>query len=1216
MQAPVGVPRPDRYEARALLGSGSMGVVYRVYDRLLECEVALKTLAHDDPQDLLLLKREFHALARVLHPNVVRLYDLEVEGSRGYFTMELVEGSSLLEALAGRGRRARDPVAVRRSFLQLVAGLSAIHTHGLLHRDVKPANVRMEPGGRVVLLDFGLALGTAHELSLQSRGQLAGTLAYMAPEQAWGQTLTASDWYSVGVMLYECLSGSLPFVGSSLSAFLDRDRPPAAPPRGPAADADPMLAEIALDLLSYDPERRPEGEAVLRRLEGRAAPRAPVRRTRPTPFVGREEERSRLRAAFARTLSRRAVVVRVEGPSGIGKSTFVEHILAELEEQGTLVLRSRCHVQAIVPFEALDGCVDELSRYLSHAKAEEREAVRPRGLRALQRVFPVLSGVPFEHLVQEPDYEASEPAELRRAAVKAMGELLARIAARRPLALWIDDFQWGDADSAPFLLELLSGPDAPPLLLVLSYRAEDRGQGSLLGPLLDTGSGTGVDLQGETVPLGPLAQSSLVELLGSVLDDADEERIRALAAQAEGSPLFALQLARSPRLSKDPGARLELGDVLRDRLADLSEDQVDLLRWVAIAGRPIGTSLLLELAAAGRRGRSAVYDLCRLGWLRPIVDQNRLDTLHHRIRQVVVEDIPEPQRRSRHLNLGRVLAAQEAVDASAVYSHYRIAGHPEAADWALRAAEEAERGLAFDRAAVLFREAFTLRGAPDGDWTLLERQGRALATDGRSSAASRIYGEAAGAAIRAGAPGLEAIRLRGSAAQQHLYAGELEEGTLLLRSVLEELGLGAPGRAAARRRQALLNRARFLLQEATGTLDRRSRAREHPLEPAVLLRLDILHGASRGLSMLDPSLADALAAQHLLAAVRAGEPSRLLRALGLEAGFEANVGGSWLRRHAMSLLDRVEALAERTGDPYDRAWALISRSNVAWFNAQWRECVRHGEEAVEWLRSRCIGIQWERTSNELFTVSAQAQMGELETLRRRIPELLEGARRRGDAYAVSACRTGDAGFVALADDDPERGLREAAEAGRPYDGGEFTSIHYYLLYPWVQIQIYRGTPDVAWRALEHAWPALERAGFLRLDCIGNGMRHLRARAAMATAGLLPESRRAPLLRVVRDEARRIARSTLPQSPGNAGLLRAGLAALLGDRATAGAELVAAAGVLERADMHLYAASARWQAGACLPPDAAREVRAEARRTFFRQAVRRPSAFAATLAPIG
>ena len=232
------LPSSERFHIERRLGAGGFGIVYRAFDRKHNIPVALKTLKWADPARLYDLKHEFRSLAEIVHPNLVALYELHAEQDQWFFTMELIEGVDFLRYVRGIAAQMLDaevpplsfarraavggtgavvvsgpaPEAVEIDFdrlrdgiAQLVRGLGALHDAGKLHCDIKPSNVLVERGGRVVLLDFGLVT----ELSdmggpLAQRG---GTPSYMAPEQAGGRhPVGSSDWYAVGVMLYQCLT--------------------------------------------------------------------------------------------------------------------------------------------------------------------------------------------------------------------------------------------------------------------------------------------------------------------------------------------------------------------------------------------------------------------------------------------------------------------------------------------------------------------------------------------------------------------------------------------------------------------------------------------------------------------------------------------------------------------------------------------------------------------------------------------------------------------------------------------------------------------------------------------------------------------------------------------------------------------------------------------------------------------------------------------------
>jgi hypothetical protein len=205
---------PERYQIRAVLGRGAMGTVYRAYDRQLHREVALKIPSTDlgkDPRVWQRLFSEARAVASIQHRNVCAVYDVGQMHGGYYIAMALIEGESLASRLA-RGRLDDRQAATLAA--KLAGALAAVHTTGIVHRDVKPQNVMLDAEGEPLLTDFGLARPAPLEGDMGGAAAHSGTPAYMSPEQSRGEPVTAaSDIYSLGVVLYQMLSGRLPFVG-------------------------------------------------------------------------------------------------------------------------------------------------------------------------------------------------------------------------------------------------------------------------------------------------------------------------------------------------------------------------------------------------------------------------------------------------------------------------------------------------------------------------------------------------------------------------------------------------------------------------------------------------------------------------------------------------------------------------------------------------------------------------------------------------------------------------------------------------------------------------------------------------------------------------------------------------------------------------------------------------------------------------------------------
>ncbi len=237
-----------------------MGEVYEAVDTRTGQRVALKMLFEVDPAGVYRLKREFRRMADISHENLVTLHELCNEGERWFFTMELLSGGELRTAMqAAMNSGGGGLEGLRRLLRQLVHGVHALHRAGRIHRDLKPSNVLVTDEGRVVILDFGLVNEIDHRtLFASTRGMIRGTPAYMAPEQAAGQLATpASDWYAVGAILYEVLTGRYPFIGNVMSIIVDKqyEDPPLASTLNPQVPRD--LDALVAALLGRVPAERP-----------------------------------------------------------------------------------------------------------------------------------------------------------------------------------------------------------------------------------------------------------------------------------------------------------------------------------------------------------------------------------------------------------------------------------------------------------------------------------------------------------------------------------------------------------------------------------------------------------------------------------------------------------------------------------------------------------------------------------------------------------------------------------------------------------------------------------------------------------------------------------------------------------------------------------------------------------------------------------------------
>ncbi|RMH16496.1 MAG: serine/threonine-protein kinase PknK [Acidobacteria bacterium] len=1246
----------ERFEVHGRLGSGTSGDVYRVFDRKRRMVVALKTLHKTDPAAIYRFKKEFRALADVNHPNLVQLYELLSQNDRWFFTMEMVDGLDFIDYVRGPralpsydtdldvGRPVKPqpaapagPERLRDALRQLAEGLQALHAAGKLHCDIKPSNIRVSADGRVVLLDFGLVKELFGGLAYETLDgdELAGTPAYMSPEQAAGRQVTeASDWYSVGVVLYEALTGRLPYSGGFLKILADKQQIDPPPPAEVVSGVPADLSELCRELLARDPASRPSGRRVLRRLGVRRGPLDPARSTHSSSgtgasFVGRAEHVELLRSVFERTRRGNTAVVFVHGSSGMGKTALIRHFTRQIREQHeeAVLLTGRCYERESVPYKALDALVDALSRYLRRLPGHEAEVLMPTNVLALARLFPALRRVQAVAGGQRRVLDIPDSQEQRRRAFAALRELLTRLATRRPLLLFIDDLQWGDLDSAALLADLLRPPDPPPLLLVACYRSEERDSSPLLQSLL-TGQLESDATEVHELLLEELppreARSLALELLGERSGPA-QALADTIARESGGSPFFIAELVRyakaeagldqhggrslSSEVERAMASRMTLDNLIQARLARLPEAARLLLQVVAVAGQPVDLEGAQQAAGLGRDGQAAIAVLRGASLLRVRSSREReeIETYHDRIRDTVCRSLAPATLRALHLRLARALEASDRADPETLARHFLDAGETRrAAELAAAAADQASEALAFDRAARLYRIALDLK-PPGGEQErqLRVKLGDALTNAGRGPEAARAYLEAA-----AGAKAAEVIELRRRAAEQLLISGHIDEGLETVGSVLEEIGM----KLAPTPRRALVSLAcQLLLLKLRGLRFRERDSTQISAEQ--LIRIDTCWSVSIGLGSVDTIRGMDFGKRSLLLALRAGEPYRVARALAIEAAF-SGTGGTRTAKRTDKLVQASMALAERVGQPHALGLSYMTAGMAAYLVGRWKRALELLDRSETILRESCTGVTWELDTAMSYQLRALLFIGDLREIARRAPRFLREVKDKGDLYAETNLRSRITWMLLLAQDRPEDARREAETAIERWSQEGFHIQHYWRLTGLVDTNLYQGDAAAAWAALDGSWPSLLGSLLHRVELARNESRHLRCRAALAAAAAhgpsSAEGRK--LLKLVDDEVARIEADKLHWAEPLARLVRAGMATLAGDRDRAIELLVAAAAGFEAAEMGLYAQVSRRRRGQLLGGAEGPRLVAEADAWITEHGVRRPDRLADVLAP--
>ncbi len=1243
-----------------------MGVVYEAYDRQSDKVVALKALTRTEAAHISRFKNEFRSLADVSHPNLVSLYEFMSDGHYWFFTMELVQGVNFLEYVRP-GYRARQsqtslsetmqrtsvntkiedganyeaetqqfnsapvisvepqtqqPISINtrlsrarldldrlnNALRQLAEGLHGLHETGKLHRDIKPSNVLVTKEGRVVILDFGLVAEVA-SIGLHESVNLAGTPDYMSPEQGAQLPISrASDWYSVGVMLYQALVGRLPFSGKFFEVMMDKQNldPPAPSELVPNLPAE--LNELCVQLLKRTPERRPNGREILKILgEGRTGPlRAPLMVPREVPsrkrrtFVGRDQQTRELMNAFHATHQGQTVSCYVHGESGVGKSALVRNFLDDLREHeaDTVILEGRCYERESVPYKALDGVIDSLTKYLMALPEAKAAALMPRDVLALARLFPVMLQVDSVFNAPQREQEIPDPFTLRRRAFAALRELLGRISDRQRLVIYIDDLHWSDADSTTLLEELLRPPDSPPLLLLASFRTEEIESKPFLEELLQSaGTETRRELRVTT-----LSDDEARDLAQKLLSSGAETVVASIAREARGNPFLLEQLARYAAASeRSATSGINLSVMLDARLAQLPKGTRPFVDALAVAGRPINPEVAFHAAGLSGDELPLVSTLRAAQFLRSGGSGHTVELYHDRIRETLAAQLDRTSVMQIHRRLAQAIETRGIDDPESLFEHYMGAGERmRAATHAAVAARKAAVALAFDRAAVFYRRALELAPGRGAELIAMKRGlAEALVNAGRPAEAAQAYLDLAQETSAA-----QALDSRRRAAEQLLIGGHIKEGLELVRSVLTAAGFTLPSGPKRALLSLLIKRTQIRIRGFNFTERKASEIPE-----ADLFRIDICWAVAAGLGAVDMIRSADFQCRHLLLALNAGEPFRIARGLAIEAAQGASRGVPAQAR-ALKLVQQAESLAQRVGHPHAVGLVTWARGITAYVNGRWKNAAELLEQAAEILRDQCTGVTWELSITHRFLFSAMVYLGEIGEVSLRVPSLLAAALEQGNVFAATDLRT-RLNLIWLAADDPDRARAETIEALKAWPHEGFHLQHYSAMLALAQIELYTGDTEVVWKHLQGQWQALEDSLLLRIQVLRIEAMHLQARAALATSEGKERTRR---LKVAEKMAKRIAREKAAWAAPFASLIRAGIANRNGDKELAGRLLSEAATAFKQQDMELYAAASRRRLGEMVGGDYGYQLLTETNAWMAGQRIKNPDAMTRMLTP--
>ncbi len=715
----------------------------------------------------------------------------------------------------------------------LMVALQEAHEHGVLHRDVKPANIvidEQEPLTQTTLIDFGLARSLWLDTTI--RDQPVGTARYMSPEQAGLIDVdvdTYSDLYSAGVVLFECLAGRPPFEGSSIGEVLRQhvtERPAELSGLGVAVPR--ALDEVIQRLLRKDPrDRYQSAEAVLADLDfisaaldrGDQEPSLviglhDIRRTvTESAFVGRGNELKDLHEQIDQAASGDGGLVILEAESGGGKTRLLSEFAQRCARQGAWILRGQGIEQGgQQPFQIFEGVIREvLATMVVEPEIKRRLQNRLEGYReAVAHVMPALAealGWPSVSRNESASYADSRRIEgLRRRSLQALGLLLDTLGDPQRAALVIlDDCQWADESSLELIAQWLGRRNQQNghgryIVLIVAFRTEDVSDVHPLRQLR----------RDEHIKLPAFEQDDVRQLVESMAGPVPDEIIDVVQRYSNGSPFMASAVLRGLVESEalvptEAGWRVEAaalsevhssqqaGAILSRRIGLLGKDTKRLLSVAAVLGKEFDMALAAELAQQSTSTAVSAFDEGRrrhMVWERP--PGNRGIFVHDRIRQVLLDELPERERRELHL---RAAIQLEQLDPTRVFDlayHFDAAGDSQRAlPYALEAAKEHHRRHALELAEQLYWIAE--RGVPTEDaatrFRIAEGLGDILMLQGKYDKAQQRFEAAAHVAQD---DPVRSAEIEGKIGELYFKQGDMKTAAHYIEQALERLGNSVP----------------------------------------------------------------------------------------------------------------------------------------------------------------------------------------------------------------------------------------------------------------------------------------------------------------------------------------------------------------------------------------------------------------------------------------
>ena len=758
----IGQSLSNRYEIISELGRGGMGVVYKAHDPMLNREVAIKLIppAMLSAEAEQRFQREAQLVAQMDYPAVVPIHDFGKHEGSLFFVMPVVHGTNLRGFLREQTHTLGEVIDIG---IQIAEALEYTHARGVIHRDIKPENVMVsrEEGGkvRVRIMDFGLARAAA-ESRITKTGTIAGTLAYLSPEQVASASAVdhRSDIYALGTVLYECLTGEPPFSGELQSILYRIVHEIPQAPRSMGAPINEDLESLILACIAKEPSKRPQRASevaeALRRCQGKlhdsdltksvmltrtlVLPRQAL-----SPFIGREKELAELQSRLNAAIAGECQFVVVGGDPGAGKTRLLDEIENLAKARKLLVLHGRSVEQdGAFPYQGFCEAIQEYFRQGDTTISASGPIDLSDLASDLVALFPMLTEISDIRAAITGESKLSRVGEAqgpenRTHIFELLARTLTRIAGGKPLIIFLEDLHAAEVsiEALQYIVRRL-GPT--PTLIVGTYRSTEVNARHPLTRMLDTFRG---DRRFSSIALGSLSPSDhrlFLETLigGPELSDALTKR---LYEGTEGNPFFTKELIRSLldsggiskditgtwTLSAETGISTDalpatIQQTVEQRIERLPEDLREILSIASVIGKTFDFADLEALAGDNGDVEKSVDRLVDDGLIEEERESrgDRLTFSSAVVRDVLYAGISRRKRRSLHRKYAEHIEKRHSGRLERVYPrlvyHFSQGDVPDkTVEYGLRLAKAALDAFSAEEAA---RSAKTALEFLDEEW--------------------------------------------------------------------------------------------------------------------------------------------------------------------------------------------------------------------------------------------------------------------------------------------------------------------------------------------------------------------------------------------------------------------------------------------------------------------------------------------------------------------